>query len=165
MGRSTVARILIGFKYSLKRIHFLPERRNILNTVGIRYEYARIFLTLQAELEEEGFIFIYEVGFNGSMRAIYERSPLGSPSVLEIPHLRSRNISTCCTLNKNGILSYNSRDSAYTAIQFEGFLRNLVEKLHAVNNTRAVLVMDNVAFNKCPTIRNFIQESGFKLTF
>ena len=48
ISKSTVARILDSFHFSLKRIHTVPEKRNDPNTILQRLEYARLFIGLPA---------------------------------------------------------------------------------------------------------------------
>ncbi|KAF7694608.1 hypothetical protein CDIK_2112 [Cucumispora dikerogammari] len=65
---SSVNKAIVGFAYSLKRIHTIPERRNCPENIELRYLYAQKFVELQGRISENNNVFIDEVGFSVSMR-------------------------------------------------------------------------------------------------
>lgn len=165
ISKSTINRIISGFNYSLKRIHLIPERRNDERTIEIRKIYAEKFITLPVRYSENQYIYIDEVGFNVSMRSSYGRSEIGSPANHVIPNLRSRNISICCAINKQGILFYSTRITAFNKESFKEFISTLITVLKNKNMNKAVLIMDNVQFHKNIEIRNLIEAENYELLF
>jgi transposase len=103
------------------------------------------------------------MGFNISMRYRMGRSLSGTRAVQIVPALRSRNLSICCIMNKNGTLFYKIQDRPFNAATFKLFIEEVLVKLRERNITRASLVMDNVAFHRVQTIRETIKEDGHKL--
>jgi transposase len=163
--KSTAARIIKGFNCSIKSVQRIPIARNDLNTLEVRYQYAQNYIALPTQFSEDQLIFIDEVGFNVSMRCNRGRSLVGSPAVKRLPRLRSRNISVCCAMNKDGILLYQSQDYAFNKLSFKGFLENLILKLRDLNFPCAMLIMDNVAFHKSLEVREVIELSEFNFMF
>ena len=43
VGKSSIDRAIRAFNYTVKRVSVLPERRNELENIRLRYEYAREF--------------------------------------------------------------------------------------------------------------------------
>ena len=48
ISKSSIARILDDFYYSLKQVHLIPERRNTESNIQIRMEYSIQFSGLRA---------------------------------------------------------------------------------------------------------------------
>ncbi|KAF7685336.1 hypothetical protein CDIK_3915, partial [Cucumispora dikerogammari] len=89
----------------------------------------------------------------------------GSAATLVIPSLRSRNVSICCAMNRNGILYYQSQTTAFNTKFFGNFIDNLSVKLQDLNIVCVVLICDNVSFHKVLFIRQKIEDLGYELRF
>lgn len=91
------------------------------------------------------------------------RSLAGTPATKVVPHIRCRNISIVCAMNRGGILHYISKTRAINQVVFVEFIKDLKEKMngHYVG-PEPVLIMDNVAFHKCTAVRETIAAEGFK---
>jgi len=165
ISKPTVMKILKQFHYSLKRIHCIPERRNNQLTIDTRREYALEFVRLLNILPEEKLIFIDEVGFNVSMRTGRGRSLIGTPATLTVPSLRSRNISICCAMNKNGIICYSSQTKPFNSECFHKFIQSLMQNLKDKNINDGVCIMDNVSFHKSKEVQRLIKDSGYSNLF
>ena len=165
ISTTSIAKYIKGFKYSLKRLELQPERRNNEENIVERRIYALKFLELQAEYSEPNIIFIDETGFNVSMRTSRGRSAVGTPAVLVVPQIRSRNISVCCAISKNGIVYYKSQDFAFNSQTFGIFLIELIEKLRINNSNNFIFVMDNVRFHKTLEIRNILAEKNIGVQY
>ncbi|MGL6009021.1 MAG: IS630 family transposase, partial [Culicoidibacterales bacterium] len=161
VSKNTIDRAISGFCYSLKRIHCVPIRRNIQDTLEERRKYALDYISLQSQYSESQFIFVDETGFNISMRSTRGRSLLGTPATQIVPQIRSRNISICCAMSVSGIIHYRSQNRAYNAEFFTLFIRELATKL----NTPAVLIMDNVKFHKVASVIEEINSNGFAVKY
>lgn len=165
IAKSTVARILDAFHFSLKRIHKIPEKRNDTHTILLRLEYARHFISLPALYSEDHYIFIDEVGFNVSMRVTRGRSLVGTPATQNVPSIRSRNISVCCAINKNGIILYETQPTPYKTTSFFTYITNLITNLRNRQIDNAIFIMDNVRFHKSETIISLINQNNYGLLY
>ena len=163
--KATVMKILKKFHYSIKRIHFIPERRNCQSTIDIRRDFALKFVALPNVFPEEKLVFIDEVGFNVSMRTTRGRSLVGTPAIMTIPSLHSRNISICCAMNKNGIIHFSSQSKPFNSDSFQIFIGNLLKTLNDKNMNDGVFIMDNVRFHKSKEVQRVITESTYSVLF
>ena len=165
VSTTTISKHIENFSYSLKRVNLIPVRRNDEISVIDRKVYALKFIDMTSELEDYEFVFIDEVGFNVSMRSSRGRAPIGTPATLTVPSIRSRNISICCAMNKNGIITYMSRNGAFNAEHFCAFINQLSFDTKALNLEKSVLIMDNVKFHKTTAVKDVITEKGFNLQY
>lgn len=163
--RSTVAKCIGDFNYSLKRIYLYPERRNTGATLEVRKDYAIRFTALPASMPDNGIVFVDEVGFKISMRVMRGRSTVGSRAVKVVPQIRTRNISVVCAMNRTGILHYMTRNVAIDRSFFVTFLRELQSKLRTENISRAVVIMDNVPFHKCVEVKQLFETGPDELMY
>ena len=165
ISKSTIHRILDCFHYSLKKIHIIPERRNAIENIEVRKQYAIQFSALPATYSEEQIIFIDEVGFNVSLRTSRGRSLIGSPALAIVPSIRSRNISICCGMNRNGIIYYKTSTRAFNGEVFIEFIRELKIKLQEAGVINAILIMDNVRFHRMTDVQNSIIEQDLNFLY
>ena len=165
IGKSTIARCVSSFHYTLKRTHLLPERRNCARTIDIRANYAREFMELLSNTDDSKIFFLDEVGFSISMRSRRGRSLVGSRAIQNVTSLRSRNISVCCAISKNGILTYKSQERAFNTETFSEFVANVIFELNQNGISGAYLVMDNVPCHKSSQIEEMVVESGNHVKF
>lgn len=162
---TTIRNSLLRFHYSLKKISIRPQRRNNEQTINIRENYANNFLVLAASREERQIIFLDEVGFCFTMRSGYGRSIRGTPAVLTVPQIRSRNISVCCSISKYEILYYRAQVVPFNTNFFTNFLIDLFQVLIEKNIHNALLIMDNVGFHKAEIIQNLVRERGHEILY
>jgi transposase len=57
VGRSTIDRFIKTFSFSLKRVSYIPERRNDSSVIEIRAAYAREFYSLQSQQDGNNIFF------------------------------------------------------------------------------------------------------------
>lgn len=164
ISKSTVARILNDFHYTLKRLHLIPERRNNENVLEERRQYAFSFTFLPASFSEEEMIFIDEVGFNVTLRTT-RRSLVGTPATQIVPSIRSRNISVICALNIYGIVHYTYSHRAINKDLFIEFINELKNKLTEKNIIKSVMIMDNVRFHKSDDVQNCINDGIHRVLY
>ena len=86
-----------------------PARRNSPDVIDTRSKFVKDFLQLMQNNDDGNFIYLDEVGYTATMRARYGRSEKGTNANHVITDLRSRNISVCCEMTNNSILSYKPR--------------------------------------------------------
>jgi transposase len=111
------------------------------------------------------FFFIDEVGFNVSMRIKRGRSLSGTRAIQTVTKIRSRNISVCCSMSKNGKFHYQIQNCPFNTESFLEFIKNLLEKFQMNNISNAVLIMDNVTFHRVSSVRGLIEDKGHTLLF
>ena len=165
VSEKTVDNYIASFSYTLKRIALIPERRNNEKNILARYEYALKFFEVLSSISEDHIFFIDEVGFNISMRCKKGRSLKNTPAVQIVPGLRSKNISVCCAMTRNGITFFKSQLAAFKTSTFANFIDDIFIKINEMNITKAAVVMDNVPFHKHQTIKDKFKESSHILLF
>jgi len=161
----TVDRYISSFSYTLKRTSLIPEKRNDANCINARYDYAKKFFEILTSHNESHIFFVDEVGFNVSMRCKRGRSLVGTPAIQVVPGLRSRNISVCCAMTKDGIVSFKTQTSAFRVQTFSDFIDDLLTYIDGANIPNAVVVMDNVPFHKHRTIKEKFDSSHHILLY
>jgi transposase len=165
ISKSTIDTYITEFNYSLKRISLQPIRRNSLDTLNEREVYARNFLDLLAIHDESDFVFIDEVSFNVTMRTRRGRSLKGTRAINVVPGLRSKNISVCCAMSKDGIIKYLKKGTAFNTVSFVEFCKDLVSILSQNIGKKYVFIMDNVPFHRNEIVKQVILEKGFKISY
>lgn len=165
VSKSTIANYIESFSYTLKRVHRIPERRNSESTIEKRALYADEFMRVISLIDDSKIFFIDEVGFNVSMRSKRGRSYIGKPAIQVVPTIRSRNISVCCSISKNGILEFKAQARAFNTNYFLEFINLLIQKLIDCSINSAVFIMDNVAFHKTHVIIEAINNAGHRVIF
>ncbi|KAI5150382.1 hypothetical protein ENBRE01_1463 [Enteropsectra breve] len=165
VSRSTVDRALKSFNYSFERTHSIPERRNGLEVLDQRAIYADKIMIKFSQLDDTYVYYIDEVGFCISMKTRGGRSLRGTTPVHVVPGLRSRNVSVCCAMNKNGIVLYKAQTRAYNSEYFTILMQDLLRDIRDSGIHEAIFVMGNVPFYKADAIKNLINETSFELIF
>ncbi|KAI5150830.1 hypothetical protein ENBRE01_1741 [Enteropsectra breve] len=77
----TIHRTVVGFPYTLKRVHLEPFRRNGQAAIEARKAYPQRFIELLASVSERIIYFIDEAGFNVSMRCSRGHSLRGTRAI------------------------------------------------------------------------------------
>ncbi|KII66215.1 hypothetical protein RF11_04789 [Thelohanellus kitauei] len=99
---------------SLKAIHIIPNRINDPNTICKRNPFAHSFLRIEENYPNEQIYFVDE-----------GRSSIGTPSILRVPNIRSRNVSVFCAMNRYGVVHKGINSRPYN---FEAFLRRFLKR-------------------------------------
>jgi transposase len=165
VSETTINRCLYAFHYSVKRVHLLPVRRNIEETIEQRAIYADMFLQLLSTTEDRKILFLDEVGFSVSLRATRGRAPRGSRAVHEVAALRTRNISVLSVMNKTSILFYSAQTRAYNTETFLASLQQVFEHLAQSEVQNAIFVMDNLSVHKTQAVRQSFTEHGHQTLY
>ena len=164
VSEKTIDRTLsTTFRYTLKRTHSMPERRNDDAAIRARVQYAELFMELYAEHDENKFFFVDEVGFSVSMRSRRGRSAAGTRAVHVVRGLRTKNMSVCCVMSREGIINYKVQPRAFNNETFVLFVGELLGTLRAREIADAIPIMDNVPFHRNQGVRRLIEESGHRL--
>jgi transposase len=164
-SKSTIFRRLDEFDFFLKETSTVPERNYDSDTTEMRFHYAENFRDLMNQNLTDKIYYIDEVGFNFSMRRKRGWSLRGHRAIRRIPLIRTRNISVCCAMSKNGTFCYQKQSSPFEKMSFKRFVVTVMAKLNEQNITGAHLVMDNVAFHRVAEVREVIESSGHNILF
>ncbi|KAG0425482.1 hypothetical protein DMUE_6027, partial [Dictyocoela muelleri] len=161
----TIDRSVQGFFYSLKRLSIIPAKRNDIVAINKRFLYAQEFYRMLGENDGNNVIFLDEAGFNLSMKRGRGRSLIGKNASCIVKQLKTRNISVCASMSKNGIIHHSMRVAPFNTVSFNNFLVELIEILGLKGINNAILIMDNVPFHKSLMIRNLISRSGHRIIY
>lgn len=161
----TVGRVLDSFHYTMKRAYTHPVRRNDLEALQIRHEYALNFMHILSSSPHEQIVFFDEVGMSVCMRNKRGRALRGERAVHVVGSIRTRNLSMLCSMNKEGIIHYSVSSRPYTTTLCIESLRFLVDTLREKNMVNVIIVGDNVAFHRSQCVREVIENAGHWLFF
>lgn len=106
ISKSTIENYISGFQFSLKAISLSPERRNTPENIETRYRFAIKYIDILGHYGPTEIIFIDEVGFNVSMRNSRGRSLAGTPAIMRVPNVRTRNLSFCAAMCSQGLIPF-----------------------------------------------------------
>jgi transposase len=146
-------------------VSFIPERRNDESSIEARYRYALQFLELSQRGDPDKIFFLDELGFNVSMRSTRGWAPVGERATQVVPGLRTRNISVCCTMSRNGAFHYRKQSCPFNRETFGVYLDELLAKFERVGLGKVVIIMDNARFHHYMEIREKILSKGHGLGY
>lgn len=155
---STIDRATKAFHYSVKRVSFVPERRNTPDTIQSRFEYAVQYNRIMVQREK--LFFIDEFGIQVNSRRAYGRSPKNTRANKVKAQLRGRNYSIAAAMCINSLYLFTIQDRPYNAEHFGEFLTSLIDHLAADHIQGAYFVMDNVGFHRTDEIQQLIRAHG-----
>jgi len=165
LSHTTISNLLKDLHYSFKKIKVVTERSISADIIEQRRTYSQAFQDLIAIKDERNIFFIDEVGVNLCMRSKYGYAPVGKSPVRVAPGIRSRNISICCAMNKNGNIFFKDQSYAFNSKDFTSYINDLLLWVNSMNLTQCSFVMDNVPFHKNTAVREIIVNSGHELIF
>jgi len=165
LSQTTVANVLQALHFTFKRIKVIAERSISDDNKEKRITFASDLQDLLTQKDEKNIIFIDEVGFNISMRSKYGRAVAGQTPVRTATAIRSRNVSICCAMNKNGNLFYETEDRAYNIEKFVQFIHNLMAWLQSLELSNCTLIMDNVPFHRNHQVINAINSYNHEVKY
>jgi transposase len=165
IAKSTVDRRIDEFNFTIKRVRRLPEKRNDKDVIEKRFIYAHEFLSLIPQEDGTNIFFVDEVGFYASMRSKSGRSPRGQRAVQVVPNLRTRNISICCAISKQGTFFHKKQSFPFNKESFNQYILELLEKFEEKGLKNVILIMDNVRFHRNVEVQEKITASGHYIKF
>ncbi|KAF7702719.1 hypothetical protein CDIK_0439 [Cucumispora dikerogammari] len=161
----TIDRVIYNFNWFYKAVNLVPARRNGSVSIEKRLEYANIVFPVLTEHNGENIYFIDGVGFNVVMQSNKGRSLVGTRATTIVPELKSKNISCCCAMSKNGIFFFEAKEVPYNTTRFIYFLTRPIQNLQDSNVLNAVLVLDNVSFHKSTEAQTLIENAGCRILY
>jgi transposase len=163
---STIFRSIQDFSYTLKRVSLVPKKRNDKNSISLRYKYSLQFSELLLKKQNlDKIFFLDELGFNISMRFKRGRASKGEKAIQTVRGLRTRNISACCTMSKNGAFYYKKQNCPFNRETFSLYLDELLLKFEEQNLKNVVIIMDNVRFHHCGEIKKKVIDKGHRFEY
>jgi transposase len=160
---STVNRAVQNFHYSVKRISFVPERRNTPDTIQARFDYAVQYNRIM--LERDKIFFIDEYGIQVNSRVSYGRSVRNTRASKVKAQLRGRNYSIAAAMNDNSLYLFQVQDRPYNIDHFSEFITSLINHLNNDAVQGAHFVMDNVRFHRSEEVVTLIEAHGHFAVF
>jgi hypothetical protein len=106
-----------------------------------------------------------EVGFNVSMRKGYGYSLIGTPASIRVPSIRSRNVSVCAVMCRNGVFSYKINTSAFNSLSFCGYLEDVFMDCMSMGLEGCIFVCDKAKIHKTNHVLDVVRENGHQLVF
>lgn len=155
---STIDRAIKEFHYSVKRISFVPERRNTPDTIQSRFDYAVQYNRIM--IDREKIFFIDEFGIQVNSRRSYGRSQKNNRANKVKAQLRGRNYSVAAAMCINSLYLFTVQDRPYNVEHFGEFLTTLIGHLGEDHIRGAYFVMDNVRFHRTDEIQQLIRAHG-----
>lgn len=155
---STISRCLKEFHYSMKRVSFIPERRNTPETIEARFQFAIDYNRIM--IEREKIYFVDEFGIQVHSRMSYGRSQKNTRATKVKAQLRGRNYSIAAAMCVNSLYLYQIQNRPYNVEHFGEFITNLIRHLADDGIVGAHFVMDNVRFHQNQAILQLIRSHG-----
>jgi hypothetical protein len=97
---STIHNAIIGFHYSFKVLTVQVVAANTPELILGRRAYAAQYTT--QVMAERNLVFVDEIGFTLSQRVQFGRSLIGTPARINVPFIRSRNVSVMAAMTRHG---------------------------------------------------------------
>jgi transposase len=143
---STIHNCLEKFHYTFKNLGKIPIIRNSPERIEERYLYALEFFGILGEVPDSKIFFVDEAGYNIAMRSRKGRSLRGEPAYLEVPCIRSRNVSVCCAMNKYGVTFKKISTRAYNTLSFLGYIQDFFAFFNESDLKNCVVIVITLHF-------------------
>jgi hypothetical protein len=159
---STVKRAVQNFHYSVKRISFVPERRNTPDIIQARFDYAVQYNIIMLERDK---IFFIDSMIQVNSRVSYGRSVRNTRASKVKAQLRGRNYSTAAAMNDNSLYLFQVQGRPYNIDHFSEFITSLINHLNNDAVQGAHFVMDNVRYHRSEEVVTLIEAHGHFAVF
>lgn len=143
VSKSLIDRLLKKFHFNLKNIIRIPERRNTIQTIELRFNYATRFRNIESSYQDKNFIFLDEVGFQVVSRAKKGRSKIGTSPCVTVSAAKSRNISVFAAMNKYGMLYHKIHNNAINGEDFKQCMISLTSECLLMGISNPIFILDN----------------------
>ena len=162
--KATISNAPIKIGFTVKLLRALPVSRNCPTTVLARKEYAQMFLS-EAPPDRRQIVWVDECGFNLHIRRKYGRARIGQHAYVTVASNRGRNISVCAGMSEECFLYEDLRPGAFNADHFCAYLESLFLLLRRMDRGSCWIIMDNVRFHHCESVRACVRRHGHSLIF
>ena len=118
-------------------------------------------MELEADAIGHEQLFVDEAGFNLTKTRRRGRNIIGHRAIINDPGQRGGNITMCAAISQNGVVHHHATLGPYNTAQMITFLDNLHDMLTNVQRpeqTRYVIIWDNVSFHRTALVRNWFTD-------
>ncbi|XP_039474134.1 uncharacterized protein LOC120442240 [Oreochromis aureus] len=129
---SALSRVLARHRIRMKQI---PFERNTERVKQLRYDYVQRVMELEADAMGHELLFVDEAGFNLSKTRRRGRNIIGHRAIINVPGQRGGNITMCAAISQNGVVHH-----------------------HRPEQTRYVIIWDNVSFHRAALVCNWFTD-------
>ncbi|KAF7694634.1 hypothetical protein CDIK_2083 [Cucumispora dikerogammari] len=128
--------------YTRKRLVKIPEKNKPIRTINARQEHFGVI----NQISDNKLVFLDKTGVNLQHSKNYGYSSKKEKAIKVVKVNRIQNISFLVVIKASGIITYETKDSAFKGNVFIECIRNKV-KPHFENNSDDILIMDNCSFH------------------
>ncbi len=118
-------------------------------------------MELQADVMGHEQFFVDEAGFNLTKTRRRGRNIIGHRAIINVPGQRGGNITMCAAISQNGVVHHHATLGPYNTAHIITFLDTLHDMLTNVQRpeqTRYVIIWDNVSFHRAALVRNWFTD-------
>jgi len=119
------------------------------------------FLEETKNIDAKNLVFLDETGSNLNMMRTHARSLVNKRAFCKKSAKRHQNISVVGAIGLSGFKHVYPFDGAVDEEKFLSYLDNLLPKL----SDEQILIMDNVRFHHCKSVKEKIQKAGIRLIY
>ena len=145
VGLTTIHNRIIGFHFSFKVIKKQCMAAVTEAVKEQRRQYSQWLMN--AVMEGRNLVYLDEVGFTVSSRVNRGRAEVGESARLEVPTIRSRNVSCISAIHRTGVVHYEILEAHANGERFRQYLHGLQAELLMRQIADPIIVMDTVAFH------------------
>ncbi|XP_042589367.1 uncharacterized protein LOC122138810 [Cyprinus carpio] len=145
VGITTIRRVLLQLKITLKQLYKVPFERNCIRVKGLRQEYIQKILDMDGAAQPHEFIYIDEAGFNLRKTRRWGRNIIGQRAIVHHPGQRGGNITMCAAIILRGLLHHHAKLGPYNTQHILPFLDALHDAVvqDRSEQPRVIVVWDN----------------------
>lgn len=118
-------------------------------------------MELEADAMGHEQLFVDEAGFNLTKTRRRGRNIIGHRAIINVPGQRGGNITMCAAISQNGVVHHHATLGPYNTAHIITFLDTLHDMLTNVQRpeqTRYVIIWDNVSFHRAALVRNWFTD-------
>ncbi|KAA0725390.1 hypothetical protein E1301_Tti021982 [Triplophysa tibetana] len=142
----------------MKQIYRVPFERNSERVKQLRYDYVQTIMDFDAAELPHEFLYMDEAGFNLAKTRRRGCNGIGQRAIVNVPGQRGANITLCAPISVQGVLHHHATVGPYNTAHIITFLDTLHDMLTNVQRqeqTRYVIIWDNVSFPRAALVRNW----------
>lgn len=160
---STIYEYLKKSKYSFKLIRLVPEKRNSIEVINQRYDWASKFYFM----DKTSLVFVDEAGFNLQLKRRCGWSSSNTRAYVEVPSIKGGNISIVGAVSLNGLHHFNVKEGAFNTDCFVTFCEKLCKTLfiQGQEHVKYTILMDNVPFHHSQRVKDVFEKFGYNIMY
>ncbi len=118
-------------------------------------------MELEADVMGHEQFFVDKAGFKLTKTRRRGRNIIGHRAIINVPGQRGGNITMCAAISQNGVVHHHATLGPYNTAHIITFLDTLHDMLTNVQRpeqTRYVIIWDNVSFHRAALVRNWFTD-------